>query len=168
MSDEEVQTIAKGFVLPNMQKNTSWALAVFNEWRLARNMKCTTDKCPEELFEERNIGQLTAGSLVSLLKRIGSLTLEKVCISFLPDSRGLCLARSLMLMKFLKCKDPLKFLKCKDPQFRDIHGTCEPSIKNCTSRVLEQTYGTWQSLLLKRRKSSGNWVIGCTTPKNLQ
>ena len=77
MSDEEVQTIAKGFVLPNMQKNTSWALAVFNEWRLARNMKCTTDKCPEELFEERNIGQLTAGSLVSLLKRIGSLTLEK-------------------------------------------------------------------------------------------
>ena len=58
MSDEEMQTIAKGFVPPNRQNNTSWALAVFNEWRLARNMKCTTDKCPEELFEECNIGQL--------------------------------------------------------------------------------------------------------------
>ena len=43
-------------------------------------MKCTTDKCPEELFEERNIGKLNRWVSRSSLKiggRIGSLTLEK-------------------------------------------------------------------------------------------
>lgn len=62
------------------KKKSSWALAVFNEWRLARNMKCTTDKCPEELFEERNIGKLNRWVSRSSLKiggRIGGLTLEK-------------------------------------------------------------------------------------------
>ena len=124
-----------------------WLCSMSGGWPGIWSVRLTS--APRSCLKNAILVSWTARSLVSSLKigeRIGSLTLEKVCISFSPDSRDLCLARSLMLTKFLKWKDP---------QFRDIHGTCEPSIKNCTSRVLEQTYGMRRSLLLKRRKSSG-------------
>jgi len=57
-SDEEMKRISKGYVPPNTQKNTAWAMAVFREWRLARNRDCSIDKCHENLFEDAEVSEI--------------------------------------------------------------------------------------------------------------
>ena len=50
LQKEEMETIRKGYVPPNTEKNTKWALKCFNEWRYARNEK-SSEKCPDDLLE---------------------------------------------------------------------------------------------------------------------
>ena len=47
---EEMETIRKGYVPPNTEKNTKWALKCFNEWRYTRKEK-SSEKCPDDLLE---------------------------------------------------------------------------------------------------------------------
>ena len=118
-SDEAMKTITKGYVPPNTQKNTSWAMTVFNEWRLPRNSKCTTDKCPENLFEEPDLGELNRW-----VSRFITEVRRKDGKPYPP--RGVHqLLTGLQRFMLSKKPDAPKFLDRKDPRFRDIHGTCE-------------------------------------------
>lgn len=56
--DKEMKRISKGYVLPNMQKNTAWAMAVFQEWGMARSRDCSTNKCAENLFEDAEVSEI--------------------------------------------------------------------------------------------------------------
>ena len=47
----------KGYVPPNTQKATGWAVRVFNEWRAARN-KSSDGKCPLSLLEDASASDL--------------------------------------------------------------------------------------------------------------
>ena len=41
VSDEKMAVMLKGYVPPNTQKNTDWAVRCFREWMSARNKKST-------------------------------------------------------------------------------------------------------------------------------
>ena len=47
--DKEMLEISKGYIPPNTQKNTSWAINVFDEWRAARSKLERCDRCPEDI-----------------------------------------------------------------------------------------------------------------------
>ena len=162
-SDEAMKTITKGYVPPNTQKNTSWAMTVFNEWRLARNSKCMTEKCPENLFEEPEIGELNRW-----VSRFITEVRRKDGKPYPPRSVHQLLAG---LQRFMLSKKPdaPKFLDRKDPRFRDIHGTCESIYR----QLHQQGVGTEvrHAAIITAEEEEALWisgVIGCTTPKNLQ
>ena len=52
VGDDEVSSMSKGYVPPNTQKNTDWAVKNFGTWRDQRNEKVSSDdeKCPPELL----------------------------------------------------------------------------------------------------------------------
>ena len=60
---EEMETICKGYVPPNTEKNTNWALKCLNEWRYARNEK-SSEKCPDDLLEAQVLARSCSVSLV--------------------------------------------------------------------------------------------------------
>ena len=52
IEDMEIKTISKGYVPPNTEENTKWALKCFNEQRYTRNeIGKTIDKCLDDLLE---------------------------------------------------------------------------------------------------------------------
>ena len=55
----EVADITKGYVPPNTARNITWALRVFEEWRCARNKKCTSDEvCAANLLDSPDTDSL--------------------------------------------------------------------------------------------------------------
>ena len=50
--DDEVSSMSKGYVPPNTQKNTDWAVKNFGTWHDQRNEKVSSDdeKCPPDLL----------------------------------------------------------------------------------------------------------------------
>ena len=52
-TNQEMEKLSKGPVVPNTEKNTMWATRVFNQWRKHRNDCATSkeEKCPENLLE---------------------------------------------------------------------------------------------------------------------
>ena len=52
VSPGKMGTICKGVVPPNTKKATSWAVRVFEEWRMERNKTATDEKCQSMLLEE--------------------------------------------------------------------------------------------------------------------
>ena len=68
-SPTTMQTICKGYVPPNTQKATGWAVCVFNEWRAARN-KSSDRKCPLNLLDDASASDLKYWYHASLLKLV--------------------------------------------------------------------------------------------------
>ena len=52
LSPSSMDRVCRGFVPKNMKKATSWALHVFQQWRMHRNC-ATAESCPENLLEYR-------------------------------------------------------------------------------------------------------------------
>ena len=52
VGDDKVSSMSKGYMPPNTQKNTDWAVKNFGTWRDQRNEKVSSDdeKCPPELL----------------------------------------------------------------------------------------------------------------------
>ena len=50
VDENEMAVICKGYVQPNMQKNTRWSLSVFNEWKCCRNSS-NDKKCPDDILQ---------------------------------------------------------------------------------------------------------------------
>ena len=61
-----MEAICKGYVPPNTEKNTKWALKCFNEWRYARNEK-SNEKCPDDLLKAQ---VLVRSCSVSFIKKV--------------------------------------------------------------------------------------------------
>ena len=38
----------------NMERSTTWAVKIFDDWRKARDVTLTTDLCPENLFTHKD------------------------------------------------------------------------------------------------------------------
>ena len=49
-TDQEIAVLSKGFVPKNTQRNNTWALKLFQEWRVDRN-KRSEKLCPEDLLD---------------------------------------------------------------------------------------------------------------------
>ncbi len=61
VSDADMAVMSKGYVPPNTQKNTDWAMNCFWEWRSARNKEIPVGderRCPEDLLEKGDIEKL--------------------------------------------------------------------------------------------------------------
>ena len=48
---EDLESFKEGYCPANTAKNNDWALRTFELWRVARNIKYTSDQCPSYLFE---------------------------------------------------------------------------------------------------------------------
>ena len=48
---EDLESFKEGCCPANTAKNNNWALRTFELWRVARNIKYTSDQCPSNLFE---------------------------------------------------------------------------------------------------------------------
>ena len=77
-----MKTICKGYVPRNTDKATSWALRVFNAWRNERNC-VSTDKCPENLLESPDVGNLNRW-----LSRFVDLRIITSCIIIILDNHS--------------------------------------------------------------------------------
>ena len=58
VSDENMAKIAKGYIPPNMQKNTDWAMRCFKEWVSTRNKglpKGYNQHCPLNLLDNPDV-----------------------------------------------------------------------------------------------------------------
>jgi len=94
--DEEMKRISKGYVLPNMQKNTAWAMAVFREWGMSRSRDWSTDKCPRICLKMLKSVRSTTGLTVLLVKfgeRMGCFTHHEAYIRFSLGCNDLCLVK---------------------------------------------------------------------------
>ena len=58
-SEEEMETISKGFAPANTEKNTAWATKVFREWLYSRNKRSGCEnQCPEDFLEKGDPGDV--------------------------------------------------------------------------------------------------------------
>ena len=57
VSSPTMRKICKGYVPPNTDKATTWAVRVFNSWRQERD-KTSTEKCPESLLGSTDVASL--------------------------------------------------------------------------------------------------------------
>ena len=53
-----METLGKGPSVPNTEKNTAWAVRVFEEWRKQRNTATTDEKCRDSLLDRPNADYL--------------------------------------------------------------------------------------------------------------
>ena len=58
ISNEEMSRICSSFVRKNMEKNTSWSMKVYDEWREQRNSIDTSNQCPDDLLKRPDINSL--------------------------------------------------------------------------------------------------------------
>lgn len=59
VSNDEISAMSKGYVPLNTEKNTNWALRVFQEWKSARNksvaLEGNGDICPDDLLDNPHV-----------------------------------------------------------------------------------------------------------------
>ena len=162
-SDDEIATLSKGFVPPNTEKNTVWAVRVFSEWRAARNDDCASDPCPDCLLESREVDQLNRW-----LPRFINEVRKQDGEPYLPRTVHQLLSG---LQRFMLNKNPSapKFLDHSRSEFHSIHGTCDTVYRQLHS----QGVGTEvrRTPIITPEEEEKLWstgVVGCTNPKNLQ
>ena len=119
VSPGKMGTICKGVVPSNTKKATSWAVRVFDEWRLERNATATGEQCPLELLEKPDAHSLNywlSRFVVEMRRADGDpyppTTISNVlagiyryCKSFVPD-----------------CPN---FMDRKNHRFRDLTGALQ-------------------------------------------
>ena len=117
-SCEELTNLSKGYVPQNTEKNTQWAIRVFEQWQEARCVR--GNPVPDKLLQAPyDIGALShwLSLFVSEVRKAdGSLYPPKSIYQLLCS-----------ILRYMKQQDPFapNFLQRKDGRFRELHGTCE-------------------------------------------
>ena len=160
---DEVADITKGYVPPNTAKNTTWALRVFEEWRCARNKKCTDAVCDPNLLVSPD-----ADSLNFWIPRFVAEVRRQDGEPYPPKTIHQLLAG---LQRHMLENNPLapKFLDTKNPVFRDIHRSCDSVYRS----LHQQGVGARvrHAAVISEAEEQKLWstgVIGITTPLSLQ
>ena len=115
-SSEELAILSKGFVPPNTDKNTRWAMRVFQQWQEARRGRGKS--APDKLFEAPydDLSHWLSLFVSEVRKTDGSLYPPKSIYQLLCG-----------LLRYMRQQDAFapNFLDRKDGRFRELHGTCE-------------------------------------------
>ena len=120
-SDEEMTSLAKGYVPENTSQNTQWAVNAFVSWIEERNAKDPSEKCPEDFLQMQHedftlFNRWICRCITEARRQDGTpypgCTLYQL------------LAGILRFMRAVHAETP-DFLSKKDWRFRDIHGTMD-------------------------------------------
>ncbi len=118
VGDEEMETICKGYVPVNTEKNTKWSVKCFNQWVVSRNRECE-DECPEDLLETHNPVELNKW-IPRFIAEVRKSDGEK----YPPKSIQLILSGILRYMRAISDDAP-NILDRKDVRFKNIKNACD-------------------------------------------
>ena len=95
----EAGEYAKGYIPKNTEKNTKWAVNVFNLWVAARNSRMLSDKCPEDLlrksYPKNELARWLSMFIVEIRRGDGSEYPPKTIYNILA-----------VLLRFMRATDP--------------------------------------------------------------
>ena len=119
--DDEVSSMSKGYVPPNTQKNTDWAVKNFGTWRDQRNEKVSSDdeKCPPELLPSTDTVLLSKWLCLFVNE-----TRRSDGTLYPPKTLYQLLCGLLRHCKSLNHEAP-NFLDRNDHRFRELHNVCD-------------------------------------------
>ena len=117
VSSQEMNLISSGYVPPNTEKNTRWALKVFNEWRFSREE--TEDRCPHDLLEKQCVE-----SIDLWISRFVAEVRRSDGAPYPPKTIHQILSGLLRYMRSINSCCP-NILDRKSGQFPKITGSCE-------------------------------------------
>ena len=117
-SCEELTNLSKGYVPQNTEKNTQWAMRVFEQWQEARCVR--GNPVPDKLLQ----APYYIGALSHWLSLFVS-EVRKADGSLYPPKSNYQLLCG--ILRYMKQQDPFapNFLERKDGRFRELHATCE-------------------------------------------
>ena len=115
-SEEEMQTVTKGFVPSTTKASTSWAVHNFRAWRLWRLMAKPDDPVPDDLLERCDAGELNRWLKVYVY--------ETCCEDrkAFPSKSIDSLLAGLKRYMQEKHPDPPNILSEDDPRFKELRG----------------------------------------------
>ena len=159
---EEMETIRKGYVPPNTEKNTKWALKCFNEWRYARNEK-SSEKCPDDLLEEQCPEALDRwlSTFIAEVRRVDG-------DQYPPRTIHQLLSGVLRYMRSCSCDTP-NVLDRRDTRFKSIQGACEVVFRELRKEGIGTSVR--HAAVITMEEEDQLWKLGImniTTPKGLQ
>ena len=111
--------ICKGYVPQNTDTATTWAMRVFEAWRIERN-KVDTDKCPDNLLESPDIHNLNhwlSHFVVECRREDGK--------PYPPSSISNILAGLYRYSRNCNAGSCPNFMNRKDPNFRELTGALQ-------------------------------------------
>ena len=114
-----METITRGYVPPNMEKNTKWARKCFEEWLFERNEHYPDEKCPEDILKKQDaeeIGKWFPIFIGEVRRSDGE--------DYPPRSIHQILSGLLRYMRTVDSNCP-NFLDRRDPRFQRIQKACE-------------------------------------------
>ncbi len=166
VSDVDMAVMSKGYVPPNTQKNTDWAMNCFREWRSARNKEIPVGderRCPEDLLEKGDIEKLN-----DWISRFVAEVRNKKGERYPPRSIHQILAG---LQRYMVDKNPTspKFLNKAETCFREIRGTCDSVYRDLRSKGIGAEVR--HAPLITPEEEEKLWVSGVLSikdPKALQ
>lgn len=113
-----METINKGYVPANTEKNTKWSVKCFNEWLISLNRQCD-EKCPEDLLQTQNPTDLNK-RIARFIAEVRSSTGAK----YTPRSIHQFLSGILRYMRSIS-DNPPNILDQKDTRLKLINNACE-------------------------------------------
>ena len=120
VSSEEMNTICKGYVPANTEKNTKWSVKCFKEWIFCRNRVCNeNEKCPDDLLETQNPVVLN-----NWIPRFVAEVRRSDGKKYPPKTIHLILSGILRFMRSVSDDAP-NILDKKDTRFKSIKNACD-------------------------------------------
>jgi len=116
-TDVVLAELSKGYVPPNTDKNTAWAVQVLREWQKSREAHgCSVPDLLQEPYDCERISKCLAMFVSEVRKSNGDMYPAKTIYQILCS-----------ILRFMRKWDPFvpNFLDQKDSRFLQLQGTCE-------------------------------------------
>ncbi len=158
---ETIAQLSKGYVPPNTEKNTGWAINVYLQWRDARNAR---GRPVPEILQKPYDCSLLSDWLAVFITEARKTDGEKFPAKTLYQL--LC-----GVLRFMRKQDPLapNFLDQTDGRFQELRGTCESVFRQLHLSGIGAN--PKKAPVISREEENRLWetgVLGCSTPKALQ
>ena len=165
-TNDEMQVIAKGKRSLNTERNTLWAIKVFNDWAKERN-GCPTncEKVPDDFLEKRHsedvdpLNHWLSRFVVEARKRDGK--------PYTPTSIHSLLAALLRYMREVNHDTP-DFLSKKDWRFKELHGSVESVFVSLRQNGIGADVKHTPVISPKEELLWERGILGTDTPLKLQ
>ena len=164
VGDDEVSSMSKGYVPPNTQKNTDWAVKNFGTWRDQRNEKVSSDdeKCPPELLSSTDTVLLSKWLCLFVNE-----TRRSDGTLYPPRTLYQLLCGLLRHCKSLNPEAP-NFLDRNDHRFRELHNVCDSYFRRLHSEGVGSEVK--ETPTISKEEENELWrigILGLHCPKSL-
>ena len=160
--EEDMENICRGYVPPNTEKNTKWAVKCFNEWISFRN-QAEGEKCPEDILLAQD-----AEALNKWIPRFIAEVRKADGSKYPPKSIHQLLSGILRYMRSVGNDTP-NILDRRDTRFKSIQGACAVIFRELhRDRIGTSVCHTPVNSIDEEARLWDSGIIGVDTPKTLQ